>query len=65
MSKTKQVEAPEIVIEKDRAKLFNDVDVATYQKWYVKLCELRLRYPGYRDDQLLMALLCQQSIEKG
>lgn len=45
---------------KDGSKLFNDVKEGVYDGLYEQLMALRVAYPSYRDDQLLMKMLCDQ-----
>ena len=43
---------------KDQSKLFENVSEDVYQKTFRILEVMRSAHPGYRDDQLLMKLLC-------
>lgn len=43
---------------KDKSSLFRYIDDSVYEKVYNKLVALRTKYPSYRDDQLLMFMLC-------
>ena len=43
---------------KDQSKLFQNIPDKVYEDNYHLLRHMRKHYPGYRDDQLLMKLLC-------
>lgn len=42
----------------DKSKLFEGVPEAVYDRIYVKLMAMREAHPSYRDDQLLIRLMC-------
>lgn len=45
----------------DQSRLFKDnVKEELYDKLYKELEKLRVQHPSYRDDQLLMFMLCQR-----
>ena len=44
--------------EKDGSRLFKDVDTKVFAAKMRELIALREAHPGYRDDQLLMYMLC-------
>lgn len=44
---------------KDKSKLFKNIDEHTYTSVYKGLVKLRKDNPAYRDDQLLMYMLCK------
>ncbi len=43
---------------KDESKLFKDVPDEVYEAHFESLRAMRRKHPEYRDDQLLMRLLC-------
>lgn len=45
---------------KDQTKLFESISDENYKKQFERLQEMRAKHPGYRDDQLLMWLLCTE-----
>lgn len=47
---------------KDRSKLFEHVPEKVYEENYRLLTALRAVYPVYRDDQLLMRILCSRAL---
>jgi hypothetical protein len=51
-------------IEKDTTKLFRRVAKQDYVAVFGKLQSMREKFPGYRDDQLLMKLLCDQEYKE-
>lgn len=46
------------------SKLFKNISEKRYARYYNRLKELRKQYPGYRDDELLMYMLCTQKENK-
>lgn len=49
----------------DNSKLFERVDESTYEKAEKMLDFMRRMHPSYRDDQLLMRLLCAELAGEG
>ncbi len=44
----------------ERPKLLEDIDWSVYNRVMAELLALRLKHPYYRDDQLLVFMLCQE-----
>ena len=44
---------------KDGTRLFKNVPDELYKKMFKHLLRMRVMHPSYRDDQLLMFMLCQ------
>ncbi len=53
------------ILTKDRSRLFDDVDENIYDEAYKRLLVMRKANPAYRDDQLLMRLLCYEIADEG
>jgi hypothetical protein len=49
---------------KDGSKLFSDVSDEVYARVFEELQNFRFAYPQYRDDQLLMKMLCNRAVLK-
>lgn len=46
---------------KDGSKLFAEINSNVYEHWFNRLLVYRKKHPEYRDDQLLMYLLCTEA----
>ena len=50
---------------KDQSRLFTDTSEVVYEAYYKQLQEMRKQWPAYRDDQLLMKMLCDTERKHG
>ena len=49
----------------DESRLFKNVPEPVYDYIYKALVAMRVLHPSYRDDQLLMKMLCDQDPKAG